>query len=96
MRRSDYGPWKLGKVLGVILNVISIVWMLVAMIFSTLPNGMPVTAQNMNYSTVVLVGWLGFGGVYYVTFGRKKFEVPVVNTAVVSALPVPVDIVDDK
>jgi hypothetical protein len=40
---------------------------------------MPVTPQNMNYSSVVMVGWTFLGGVYYFVRGRKKFEVPVVD-----------------
>lgn len=91
LKKSDYGPWKLGKVLGVILNVISIVWMTVAMVFSSFPSAMPVTAQNMNYSVVVMAGWLAFGVVYYVAFGRKKFDVPVVNTSEVTTLSMPVE-----
>ncbi|KAK1634268.1 amino acid permease [Colletotrichum phormii] len=82
LSRSDYGPFKLGPVVGPILNVISLIWMTVVIIFSTLPSAMPVTPQNMNYSIVVMAGWLTFGVVYYISFGRKKFEVPAVDNVV--------------
>ncbi|KAF9876393.1 hypothetical protein CkaCkLH20_06336 [Colletotrichum karsti] len=92
LKRSDYGPFKLGPVLGPVLNVISLVWMVVVIIFSTFPSAMPVTPQNMNYSIVVMSGWLCFGIVYYVSFGRKKFEVPVVDSNIVTGISVPADI----
>ncbi|KAK1452876.1 amino acid permease [Colletotrichum cuscutae] len=82
LNRSDFGPFKLGPVLGPILNVISFIWMTVVIIFSTFPSAMPVTPQNMNYSIVVMAGWLAFGVVYYISFGRKKFEVPAVDDVV--------------
>jgi choline transport protein len=75
----EYGPFSLGKVLGVALNCISIGWLVVAIVFSTFPTAMPVTAQNMNYSTVVMGGWLLFGTGYYIIWGRYNFEVPAVD-----------------
>lgn len=92
LSRSDYGPFKLGPVFGPVLNVVSLVWMVVVIVFSTFPSAMPVTPQNMNYSIVVMAGWLSFGAVYYVLFGRNKFEVPVVDSNVVTGISVPADI----
>jgi choline transport protein len=76
---ADYGPFKLGKGLGVILNLISIVWLVVSIVFSTFPSAMPVTAETMNYSSVVMAGWMLFGSVYYWGWGRKSFKVPEVR-----------------
>ncbi|KZL79699.1 amino acid permease, partial [Colletotrichum incanum] len=89
---SDYGPFKLGPAMGPILNVISLIWMIVVIIFSTFPSAMPVTPQTMNYSIVVMAGWLFFGVVYYLFFGNKKFKVPSVDSNVVTGISVPVDI----
>lgn len=75
-RPSDYGPFKLGKTLGPILNVLGCIWMSVVIIFSAFPTVMPVTPQNMNYSSVVLGGWLVFGIIYYLVWGKWKFVVP--------------------
>jgi choline transport protein len=72
-----FGPFRLGKVGGTITNVVAICWLVFAMVFSTFPNFEPVAAQNMNYSTVVLGGWLLFGVVYYFLVGRKQYEGPV-------------------
>ena len=76
---SEYGPFKLGKVGGMVVNVVAILWLVFAIVFSTFPNFQPVTAQNMNYSTVVLAGWVGGGAVYYFLKGRKVYNGPVVE-----------------
>ncbi|KAF2187358.1 amino acid transporter [Zopfia rhizophila CBS 207.26] len=78
----EFGPFKLPKGLGVALNLLAIGWLVLAMVFSCFPTIMPVTPQNMNYSSVVMVGWVVLGGAYYIIWGRRKFEVPVVGSAV--------------
>ncbi|KAF1847965.1 amino acid permease [Cucurbitaria berberidis CBS 394.84] len=75
----DFGVFKLPKRLGLALNLLACAWLILAMVFSTFPTSMPVTPQNMNYSTVVMVGWVVLGGVYYLVSGRHKFKVPVVD-----------------
>ncbi|KAI8229144.1 Choline transport protein [Colletotrichum sp. SAR 10_86] len=92
IKPSDFGPFKLGSTVGPVLNVTSLIWMIVVIIFSTFPSAMPVTPQNMNYSIVVMAGWLFFGVIYYISYGRKKFEVPVVDSNVVTGICVPADI----
>ncbi|KAK8045035.1 hypothetical protein PG993_005059 [Apiospora rasikravindrae] len=82
------GPFNLGRGLGRALNVVSLVWMTVAIVFSIFPTTIPITAQNMNYSIVVLAGWLFFGIVYYAAYGRAKYDVPVVGAAVVTSISV--------
>ncbi|OAG44290.1 hypothetical protein AYO21_01286 [Fonsecaea monophora] len=80
LSKDEYGPFKLGKLGGVLTNVLAIVWLIFAMIFSTFPNFQPVTAQNMNYSTVVLAGWVGGGALYYFFRGRRVYTGPVIET----------------
>ncbi|KAJ5817632.1 amino acid permease [Penicillium robsamsonii] len=78
-RPRTYGFFKLGKTLGVMLNVISIIWIIVVVIFSTFPSFMPVSVGTANYSPAVMVVWLLFGGVYYFFYGRHKFDVPILE-----------------
>ncbi|KAF7556684.1 hypothetical protein G7Z17_g1242 [Cylindrodendrum hubeiense] len=88
LTRSDYGPFKLGPVLGPTLNIVSLVWIVVVVIFSTFPSAMPVTPQNMNYSVVVIAGWLLFGVIYYIGFAKNKFEVPLVGSQAITGVPI--------
>ncbi|OAQ83835.1 amino acid/polyamine transporter I [Purpureocillium lilacinum] len=96
LRKRDFGPFRLGRVLGIIMNVVGIAWMLVVMVFSTFPTIMPVTAENMNYSIVVLVGWTAFGVAYYVLWGKHKFEMPMVDVEVIQVSNVTLGTAEDK
>lgn len=79
LARHEYGFFKMPKALGVGLNMLSCAWLVLCIVFSTFPTFMPVTPQNMNYSTVVMGGWVVLGGIYYVILGQRKFQVPVVD-----------------
>ncbi|KAM0273129.1 hypothetical protein ACHAQH_008478 [Verticillium albo-atrum] len=89
---NDYGKFKLGKVIGPAMNIVSLIWMAVVVVFSTFPTMMPVTAQTMNYSIVVLSGWVLFGVVYYFAFGRKKYQVPVISVSVITGMSTIADV----
>ncbi|KAK5064746.1 hypothetical protein LTR84_000580 [Exophiala bonariae] len=82
---AEYGPFRLGKVGGIVVNIIAIIWLIFAMIFSTFPSLQPVTAQNMNYSTVVLAGWVAGGAIYYFLVARKVYHGPIVETETLTA-----------
>lgn len=73
---QEFGSFQLPKSLGVGLNLLACAWLVLAMVFSCFPTIMPVTPQNMNYSSVVMVGWVVLGSVYYFAWGYKNFEVP--------------------
>lgn len=64
------GVFRLGHVGGNIANIALVVWLIFAMIFSTFPSYEPVNAQNMNYSVVVMSGWLVCGVAFYYTGGN--------------------------
>ena len=70
------GVFRLAHVGGYITNIASVVWLIFAMIFSTFPNYEPVNAQNMNYSVVVMSGWLVAGAAYYYLGGRHRYVEP--------------------
>ncbi|RGP72014.1 hypothetical protein FLONG3_6913 [Fusarium longipes] len=80
---NSFGPFKLGPA-GPILNIVSLIWIAVVIVFSTFPSIMPVTPQNMNYSIVVMVAWVIVGGLYYAIRGKNKFQVPNVDMDVVN------------
>ncbi|KAI0440433.1 amino acid permease-domain-containing protein [Xylaria telfairii] len=96
LTNPDFGPFRLHPLLGILANVISIVWITVAVIFSTFPTKIPATPENMNYSTVVLAGWMAFGMTYYFWAGRHKFQVPITETSTLLGLPVSVSVDEEK
>lgn len=82
IRGLNSGMFSLGPRSGPVVNVIAMMWLVLAMVFSTFPTVEPVTPYNMNYSVVVAMGWMVIGGAYYYVFGgRKQFTGPVVELA---------------
>lgn len=76
------GMFNLGSRWGPVVNGIALLWLILAMVFSTFPTVQPVTPDNMNYCVVVTMGWMFIGGVYYYVFGgKKRFTGPVVELA---------------
>ncbi|KAJ5179279.1 Amino acid/polyamine transporter I [Penicillium capsulatum] len=82
VREMGTGMFNLGRRWGPIVNVVALLWLLLAMVFSTFPTVEPVTPDNMNYCIVVTMSWMFLGGLYYYLFGgKKRFTGPVVELA---------------
>lgn len=82
IRGLGSGMFNLGPRWGPVINVIAMMWLVLAMVFSTFPTVEPVTPNNMNYCVVVTMGWMFIGGMYYYLFGgKRRFTGPVVELA---------------
>ena len=80
VRGLGSGTFNLGSRWGPAVNIAAIIWLIIAMVFSTFPTVQPVTPGNMNYCVVVTTGWMFIGGLYYyVLGGSKRFRGPVVE-----------------
>ncbi|KAG8413410.1 hypothetical protein J3458_022482 [Metarhizium acridum] len=91
LQPHQYGTFRLGFVPGIMLNLLGAMWMITVIIFSLFPTTMPVTAKNMNYSIVVFGGWMVFGLLYYAFRARHKFQVPLVDSDVISGMETHLD-----
>jgi amino acid transporter len=80
IRGLGSGPFNLGKGWGPVVNIAAVLWLVLAMVFSTFPTVEPVTPVNMNYCVVVTMGWMVIGAVYYYLLGGKRhFTGPIVE-----------------
>jgi amino acid transporter len=80
IRGLGSGPVNLGKGWGPVVNIAAVLWLVLAMVFSTFPTVEPVTPVNMNYCVVVTMGWMVIGAVYYYLLGGKRhFTGPIVE-----------------
>jgi choline transport protein len=75
-RPIEFGPWNLGK-LGIVVNILAMAFCLFLIIFLPFPTILPVTAQNMNYASVVFIGAALFSLVDWVVRGRKRYTGPI-------------------
>ncbi|CAM1502361.1 Fc.00g043450.m01.CDS01 [Cosmosporella sp. VM-42] len=69
-------PYPLGK-LGPIVNWISLLWIILAVVIFCMPVSLPVTASSMNYASVVFAGFAAISAVWYFAHARKNFKGPI-------------------
>lgn len=69
-------PFRLGKVTGLFCNVFSTLWIAMYSVWYCFPTFLPVSAQNMNYLSVIAVGALLFIGLSWWLAKRKTFTGP--------------------
>ncbi len=75
----DGAPFHLGK-FGYVINIITILWILLAIVLFTMPTAIPVTFSSMNYASVLFVFFAGVSVLWYVVWGRKYFTGPPVSS----------------
>ena len=77
--------FSLGK-FGLVINIITLCWIVLAIVLFCMPVALPVTASSMNYASVVLAGFATISILWYFVHGRKEFHGP----------PVPADAAPDE
>ncbi|OBT91591.1 hypothetical protein VE01_10363 [Pseudogymnoascus verrucosus] len=71
-----FGPWHLGR-WGMPLNIFSLVYALFVSIWMFFPAFVPVTAVNMNYTSVVYGGTFIFSAVAWYAYGKTTYLGPI-------------------
>ena len=79
----DNAPFHLGK-FGYAINIITILWILFAIVIFTMPTVIPVTPSSMNYASVLFVFFAGVSVLWYGVSGRKHFTGPSLSSLTVS------------
>lgn len=75
-------PFSLGK-LGVPLNIVTNLWIVLAIVLFCMPTAIPVTRESMNYASVVFMGFFSISAGWYAVYGRKHFKGPASLTDVI-------------
>ncbi|KIO25996.1 hypothetical protein M407DRAFT_75027, partial [Tulasnella calospora MUT 4182] len=66
---------------GVIINVITVIWISFAIVLFTMPTAIPVTPVTMNYASVVFAGFTFISAIWYAVWGRTNYRGPKVSIA---------------
>ncbi|KAL6916682.1 hypothetical protein FSHL1_008130 [Fusarium sambucinum] len=74
--QANNTPWRFGKVWGLIINYIAVLYVFITSIFFCFPPVLPVTASLMNYVSGVIGIFAIFLIGYWVLYGKKTFEGP--------------------
>ncbi|KAF2815717.1 uncharacterized protein BDZ99DRAFT_505438 [Mytilinidion resinicola] len=75
-----WGPWRVPEPLGTCLNTIGLAWIILAFFFSFWPGNIDVKPESMNYSSLMTGFWFLFGIGYYMVWGRKFYNGPIMET----------------
>ncbi|KAJ0304492.1 hypothetical protein COL5a_001067 [Colletotrichum fioriniae] len=71
-KEFELGPWQMGP-LRVVIHTISVAWCLLLIVFPSFPTTLPVTAANMNYSSVIVAGIFALATALYFSYARGRF-----------------------
>ncbi|KAI9660069.1 MAG: hypothetical protein M1821_001421 [Bathelium mastoideum] len=80
--RFSWGPWRIRGWLGVLNNAFACAYLIVIWIMSFWPPEIPVNAQNMNYSCLVLGGVVIGSVIYYFARANKVYRGPIAEVNV--------------
>lgn len=72
-RQIKHGPFWFGK-LGYFFNIVLLGWAVFCIVFFSFPPALPVTKDNMNYVSVVIVGFTAYSLLYWKFKGCKEFS----------------------
>ncbi len=78
-----WGPWKLGSKLGFAINIFSLCFLAISIVFSFFPPGIPITLVSMNWSILVFGGTVVLGVLFYVVRGHKNYSGPIVERSII-------------
>lgn len=63
--------WNCGPVVGRVVNAVALVWISFELVLFSMPTALPVTAETVNYASVVFVGFLALSAIWYGIHARK-------------------------
>lgn len=66
--------------IGIMSNVLALMFCTFLLIFLPFPSFLPVTAQNMNYAAPIFIGVMGFAIIFYFVHGHKQYVGPIKET----------------
>lgn len=69
------GPFYLGQ-FGLVINAVAVVYIIVTVVFFCFPLVLPVTARDMNYTSVIVVGLMAMTAVWWFFRGRRDYRGP--------------------
>lgn len=64
------------RIVGLVCNWVVMIWAPLGLVIFSMPAVIPVTAQTMNYSSVVLGGFITIASVWYLVYARRVYKGP--------------------
>lgn len=73
-------PFSLGN-FGYTINIVAVVWIVLATVLFCMPTALPVSASSMNYASVVFTFFALVSVIWYFVYARKHFRGPPISDA---------------
>ncbi|EPS30571.1 hypothetical protein PDE_05523 [Penicillium oxalicum 114-2] len=70
------GPFYMGQRLGMAVNLTALAYILVTVVFFSFPLILPVTTQNMNYTSVIIAGLMALCAIWWIFRARRNYHGP--------------------
>lgn len=70
------GPFYMGRRLGMIVNLVALMYILVTVVFFCFPLVLPITAKNMNYTSVIIVGLMALTALWWSFRAKRVYQGP--------------------
>jgi choline transport protein len=77
-----WGPWKLGSKLGFCINIFSLCFLSVPIVFSFFPPGIPIKVVSMNWSILVFGGTAVLDILFYIVRDHKNYKGPIAERGI--------------
>lgn len=74
-----WGPFKMPRVIGALVNCFAIAYMIIVFIFAFWPPALPVGPATMNYACLVFGGTVLLSVFWYIVHARKLYKGPIVE-----------------
>ena len=74
-----WGPFRMPRLLGGIINFIAIVYMVIIFLFAFWPPALPVGPASMNYACLVFGATVLLSVVWYLVYARRIYRGPIVE-----------------
>jgi amino acid transporter len=70
------GPFAMPHAVGFVVNILAVLYIVVTVVFFCFPFTLPVTVQNMNYTSVITIGLMTLVGLWWLFQGMRTYKGP--------------------
>ncbi|KAI1799242.1 amino acid transporter [Daldinia bambusicola] len=75
-KEVNSAKWTMGRHLGMVVNLLAMLWVAFEVILFSMPTALPVTEVSMNYAIVVFAGFMVLSAIWYGIYARKVYQGP--------------------
>ncbi|OTB01038.1 hypothetical protein M426DRAFT_224851 [Hypoxylon sp. CI-4A] len=75
-KEVNSAKWTMGRYLGLVVNLLTVAWIVFEVILFSMPTALPTSEASMNYAIVVFIGFMVLSAIWYGIYARKVYRGP--------------------